>query len=263
LIASHHLALLLEETSDVRKQLQTHRVYSSIRSIEDVRRFMETHVFAVWDFMSLLKALQRGLTCVEVPWIPVESAAGRFVNEIVRDEESDIGLDGQPISHFELYRLAMKEAGADTNFIKQFLAQLRAGSSVRLALERAGAPSGACQFVLTTFDILQTGRLHEVAAAFAFGREDVIPDMFRAIISDLAGQIPGLATFQYYLRRHVEIDGDDHGPLSHRMVMELCGTNARLWQEATETTARALVARIALWDSVLSKDLTSEFAVSG
>src|SRR3954471_9932469 len=102
-------------------RLASHPLYASFRTIEDLRTFMETHVFAVWDFMSLLKALQRGLTCVKVPWIPLENSAARLINEIVRDEESDLSLTGHTISHFDLYYSAMTECGSNTSCIDRFM----------------------------------------------------------------------------------------------------------------------------------------------
>ena len=53
-----------------RKELLNHNLYSNIKTIDDLRDFVQIHVFAVWDFMSLLKSLQTKLTCVSTPWLP-------------------------------------------------------------------------------------------------------------------------------------------------------------------------------------------------
>lgn len=243
---------LLDQTRPLRKKLQSHPLYSSIRTIADVRRFMESHVFAVWDFMSLLKALQRGLTCVELPWTPTEHPAARLINEIVRDEESDLGRNGEPVSHFQLYRTAMIECGARTSCIDRFLGLLKAACPTALALDLAGAPAGANLFVNSTFRFINKGRLHEIAAVFAFGREDLIPEMFGALIREMKQDIPGLETFHYYLERHIQLDGDDHGPHAYQMVSELCGDDPQKWAEATSAAREALAARIDLWDSVVA-----------
>lgn len=247
------LNALFEKTQSLRNQLHNHPIYSSITSLENLRKFMEIHVFAVWDFMSLLKALQRGITCVEVPWIPREHAGGRLINDIVRDEESDLDPEGKPASHFSIYRSAMCEAGAGMACMDRFLRHLQLGYSIAAALEQSDAPAGAREFVKSTFRIIHSKKLHQVAAAFAFGREDLIPQMFSAIVREMKQSIPGLELFYYYLQRHIELDGDDHGPLAHSLVCELCGDDARLWEEATAAANEALQARIALWNSVTAE----------
>jgi hypothetical protein len=93
---------------------------------------MQIHVFAVWDFMSLVKRLQSELTCNSLPWMPpVRSRIARFANEVVLGEESDLGPDGKPVSHFELYLRAMDEVGADRTLVRGFMAQIDLGCSWR------------------------------------------------------------------------------------------------------------------------------------
>src|SRR5580692_5286740 len=102
----------------LRDRLLAHRLYAEIDSPETVRVFMEHHVFAVWDFMSLVKDVQRRLTCVDVPWTPRgDRSSRRFINEIVRSEESDEDGRGGFTSLFELYLDAMRQAGAGTDRI--------------------------------------------------------------------------------------------------------------------------------------------------
>jgi len=252
---SEELQQLAERLRPLYNRLANHPLYSAFETVEDLHIFMESHVFAVWDFMSLLKTLQRGLTCVEVPWIPSRfPASRRLVNEIVLGEESDI-YGTRPISHFELYIHAMKECGACTLAIESLLTHLRDGADWSSALARSSAPEPAQRFVRSTFEVIERGRLHEIAAAFTFGREDLIPDMFRGFIRDLDTAVDErmsgrFATLRWYLDRHIEVDGEDHGPMALKMLSELCGTDALKWGEATDAAVTALLARIALWDSI-------------
>ncbi len=235
-----------------RQRMVDHSVYRRLDTLADLRVFMEHHVYAVWDFMSLLKALQRELTCVELPWVPKGNpATRRLINDIVLEEETDLDPEGQPTSHFELYLRAMREAGADTAPVQRLLAALASGASVPAALAAAPAPASVQEFVKHTFAVVAGGQPHAIAAAFTFGREDVIPDMFRNLVDDLARRFPGqLDTFIYYLNRHIELDEDHHAPLAHQMVRDLCGTDATRWQAATDVARQGMAARVTLWDGI-------------
>ena len=234
-------------------RLAEHPLYRSIQSIEHLHRFMEAHVFAVWDFMSLLKSLQRGLTCVDVPWLPSRfPEARRLVNEIVLGEESDV-YEGEALSHFELYRRAMQQCGASTVAIDDFLDRLREKASVDPALEQSHMPLAAKRFVRSTFSFLASGETHIVAAAFTFGREDLIPGVFKAFLRDQDEQLHGkLGLFRWYLDRHIEVDGEEHGPMSLRMVSGLCGTDAMKWKQAEVAAVAAIEARLQFWDDILA-----------
>ena len=235
-------------------RLAAHPLYASLETIEDLHTFLEAHVFAVWDFMSLLKALQRGLTCVDVPWTPSPlPESRRLINEIVLGEESDI-YHGEPLSHFELYRLAMQQCGASTASIDALLAALKQGDPLDRALTIANAPAEAQSFVHDTFGFLAQNKLHITAAAFTFGREDLIPDMFQGFVRDLNRELAGrLETFVWYLQRHIEVDGEEHGPMALRMIAELCGTDDTRWHEAESAAIAAIESRLRLWDGIFAK----------
>lgn len=248
----NHIERIEKSLSPARKVLRNHRVYSELNDISDVRLFMEQHVYAVWDFMSLLKALQRELTCTTLPWLPkADAKVAHFINEIVLGEECDVNEAGVYRSHFEMYLDAMKEVGADTHKINAFIEDLRSGTSVREAIARIDLPENTRSFVEFTFKVIERNRPHEIASAFTFGREDLIPDMFLAII-DRSGDEGATAypKLKYYLERHIEVDGDDHGPLALMMIEQLCGTDDRKWAEAEAVALEALHHRIRLWDGV-------------
>jgi hypothetical protein len=251
---AEELQVLSERLRPLYERLAFHPLYAAFETLDDLRVFMESHVFAVWDFMSMLKTLQCGLTCVEAPWTPSKFAESRrLINEIVLGEESDV-YQGEPMSHFELYRRAMLECGADTFAIDCLLREIEAGTDWETALSRSCAPAGAQQFVRATFACLAEDKLHATAAAFTFGREDLIPDMFRGFIRDQDERLSGkLQMLRWYMERHIEVDGQEHGPMALRMISELCGSDATKWREAGEAAERALLARLALWDQIAKR----------
>ncbi|HAN39538.1 MAG TPA: heme oxygenase [Chitinophagaceae bacterium] len=238
-----------------RAAIVAHPMYQKIQTLQHLQAFSEMHVFAVWDFMSLLKSLQQKLTCITQPWMPVGSAETRFlINEIVTGEESDVDMQGNRTSHFELYVKAMHEAGADLHPIGQFIEYLKNGVSVTTAMQKLQLPEAVQQFVSYTFHTIHNLPVHAQAAVFTFGREDLIPDMFRHLVADLQQRFPGrLDTFRYYLERHIEVDGDHHSHLGYQMVAELCGDDAIKWTEATAAAKQSLVRRHQLWDGVLAR----------
>ncbi len=236
----------------LRKSLLEHPIYSRIDDLESLRIFMQYHVFAVWDFMSLLKTLQQRLSHTQVPWLPPVNRQGcRFVNEIVLAEESDEDGEGGYASHFDLYHQAMQRCGADTAVIEQFLDELRTGLSVQQALINAGTPNAVRDFVLQTFDVIDAGDVCAIASTFTFGREDLLPDIFRQIVDKLSTDTGGdLSVFKYYLQRHIDLDGEQHGPMAERLIGFLCGNSETKWQIAEDAALKALESRRRLWDSV-------------
>jgi hypothetical protein len=243
---------LKAEIEPLKSQLVHHEVYSKITSLEHLHLFMQHHVFAVWDFMSLLKVLQKNLTCVSIPWVPVGDANTRYlINEIVTGEESDVDEQGHRHSHFELYLMAMQQAGCAIDQINQMLGLIVKGHPVSDALRICGAPESVKAFVGNTFNVINTDKSFLQAAVFTFGREDLIPQMFISFVNELHAQSPDkISIFKYYLERHIEVDGDHHSHLAYEMTSSLCGKDAAKWEEATLYIKQALQCRIELWDAI-------------
>jgi hypothetical protein len=248
------LRALAQRLDSLKQDLLQHPVYSRLTSLAALRVFMQHHVFAVWDFMSLLKALQRQLCCVAVPWLPgSDSLSTRFINEIVLGEEADEDGRGGYASHFELYQRAMRGCGASTLAVESFERRLRGGADLATALADAQVPYPARQFVTETFEVIRQDNLVTLAATFTFGREDLLPDVFQQIVDRLDASSSGeLAAFKYYLQRHIELDGDQHGPMAARLMLNLCGDDAECWQKAEASAVATLRSRKRLWDGVLA-----------
>lgn len=242
-------------------QLKAHPLYTALSTIDDVATFMEKHVYAVWDFMTLLKALQNQLTNVAIPWTPKSGGtAARFINEIVIAEESDVNELGVAMSHFEMYLDAMKQVGADTTAIDLFVNAIKSGDSIEIAAEKIYLETPILEFIQFTMEVVKSNKPHCIASAFTFGREDVIPDMFLEIVSQSQTQDNDqtYGKLLYYLNRHIELDGDEHGPISLKMVAELCGEDDVKWNEVLETAKAALKFRLKLWDHITTAILKSE-----
>ena len=250
-----NIDILLNNISETRNELLNHPIYSNLKSEHAIAKFMEVHAYAVWDFMSLVKALQIELTSVSLPWIPTkDNVSRRLINEIVLGEESDIDQQENPTSHYELYLEAMETIGAKTDRVKNFVSNVIECNDYKLAVSKSDIPSGAIDFMNFTFDVIDTKKTHIIASVFTFGREDLIPDMFINIVKSLNNK-PGSKTndLLYYLERHIEMDGDEHGPMALKMISGLCGEDKEKWNDAIEFSNLALKQRIKLWDYIDSQ----------
>jgi len=238
---------------DLRAQLIGHHLYKRVESPQDLQIFMKHHVFAVWDFMSLLKSLQTQLTCTSSPWMPVGNPKHRYlINEIVLAEETDINAAGERQSHFEMYLDAMEKAGASTTPVLDFVDQIQHGTDVFLVIATSDLPESVKEFLIFTFDIIKRGKAHEIAACFTFGREELIPDMFTSIIEEIQQNFPeeDLSLFKYYFDRHIELDEDEHGPMALELIAALCGDDEQKWREVETCSREALEKRLGLWDGI-------------
>ncbi|GIZ09074.1 DUF3050 domain-containing protein [Flavobacterium sp. UMI-01] len=233
--------------------LLQHSLYGKVKTIEDLQAFLEGHVYAVWDFMSLLKALQSKLTCTTTPWFPTTNPQTRYlINEIVLAEETDISLDGRRQSHYEMYIEAMQDCGARTADIEEFLKAINSLKNIFVAIKTSHLHPGIKAFLDFTFTVIEHGKPHEIAAAFTFGREDLIPSMFTSIIKKFQENLPeiDLSKLIYYFERHIELDADEHGPMAMEMITELCENDALKWKEVEEVSLLALEKRIGLWNAI-------------
>ena len=235
-------------------ELHRHPLPQAITSIADLRLFMEHHVFAVWDFMLLLKTLQQHLAPSGVPWVPPRhpEIAG-LVNSLVAEEECDVLPEslGGPLHlcHFAAYRRAMLEIGADTAVIDAVLESASRGE-LASALHHPDIPAPAAHFLRTTQALIASGEVHALAAAFAYGRELLVPDLFRGLLDRLTVLELPCPILRWYLERHIVLDGDSHGPLAETMVLTLAGNDPAAHQTVLTVRRHVLADRAAFWDAI-------------
>lgn len=187
----------------------------------------------------------------------------RLINEIVLDEESDIGPDGTPLSHFEIYLDAMYESGANPKLVEDFAALIGRGEAFHDVVARSAMSAGTRQFVETTLRFTGCAPNHVLAAVFAYGREEIIPDVFQRIVDRLYSESPeNWKTFRFYLERHIEKYGETHAPLARQLVASLCWGDPIRWRQAEAAARDCLKARIALWDNIQRAIETGRTSIS-
>ena len=236
-----------------RDKLLNHRLYSNIERIEDLQIFTENHIYAVWDFMSLLKALQIKLTCTKTPWVPNNNSQTAYlINEIVLAEETDVNQLGERKSHYELYIDAMIDIGAKIEFPTKNINEIASSKNVFASIDNLVLHKNIKEFLRFTFSVIEEGKPHKIAAIFTFGRENLIPNMFNEILREFEKNIKDkdISKLIYYFERHIELDEDEHGPMALEMVSMLAENDAKKWDEIEKISIEALEKRILLWDAI-------------
>jgi len=237
----------------LRDKLLNHRLYSNIERIEDLQIFTENHIYAVWDFMSLLKALQIKLTCTKTPWVPNNNSQTAYlINEIVLAEETDVNQLGERKSHYELYLDAMIDIGAKIKFPTKNINEIASSKNVFASIDNLELHKNIKEFLRFTFSVIEEGKPHKIAAIFTFGRENLIPNMFNEILREFEKNIKDkdISKLIYYFERHIELDEDEHGPMALEMVSMLAENDQKKWDEIEKISIEALEKRILLWDAI-------------
>ena len=242
-----------EKIKNHRDRLLEHKLYSNIETIKDLQLFTENHIYAVWDFMSLLKALQIRLTCTKTPWLPNNNSQTAYlINEIVLAEETDINQVGERKSHYELYLDAMIDIGAKTEKPVEIINEIANSENIFNAIENINIHPNIKNFLNFTFSVIDEGKPHKIAAIFTFGRENLIPNMFNEILREFEKNVSegDISKLIYYFERHIELDEDEHGPMALEMVSMLAENDPIKWKEIEDISIEALEKRILLWDAI-------------
>lgn len=247
-----HLWDLEKDIEPLLENISNHKVFVEVSSIENLKIFAEHHVYAVWDFMCLVKSLQRKLVCTEIAWYPpIDHVGCHLINEIVAEEESDITWDGRYLSHFEMYLEAMQQCGAKTTTILAFIDSIKKKEPLEMALSLHPIPKIAKYFIYDTFKII-TMEVHQIASSFTFAREGITDRMFLPILQNMQDK-ESIAKFIYYFQRHIDLDAGKHSQEAKLLMMDLCGNDERKWHEAREASIYCLMSRINFLDGIYQK----------
>ncbi len=235
------------------KELNSHKLFEQGATFtqEELKIFMEFHIYAVWDFMSIVKSLQNFICPSTYPWRPnkySKNGIAHLINEIVFSEESDVDENDNYFSHFDLYVSAMHDVGADSSNAMNFIEKFELHEHNLLE-----APKESFKFIQNTFNCIKSNKLSNIAAIFTYGRETTIPDMFSKILSKIDEKDIRYNNLRLYIKRHIEVDSSRHGPLSIQLFNYTCENSQDIFDEAVEYAIKAIEARILLWDGVLKK----------
>lgn len=243
--------LNIEELKSHQIKLEQHPLLTknSIVDKKQLATFMEHHVYCVWDFMSLVKALQNSIAPSTWPWMPsthTRNGCARLLNDIILTEESDV-FEGRYVSHFDLYLEAMEEIGADTSLVREFV---RGIPEIGLFESMIKVPIPSRKFMESTFGFIGSGKPHVMASAFAFGRETVIPGMYMNMVEKIGITEEQAPKFYAWLKRHIQVDEEDHGPSSLKLVEILCEGDLEKIKEAEAAGHKSIDDKIEFWNSV-------------
>ena len=152
-----------------------------------------------------------------------------------------------------MYLESMDQINAQKTEIESLINNIKLGKDLENSIESLNIHDSVKNFVQYSFEIIRSKQMHKIASAFTYGREDIIPDMFIAIINEVDPENTKYPKLKYYFDRHIEIDGDLHGPLSHKMLIELCGDDQKKWDEVYIVGKTSLENRVKLWDAILDQ----------
>lgn len=223
----------------MREYLITHPLYTSLNNLDRVRVFTENHVFSVWTFMCLLKSIITNLedTTSSYLWTGVKDPRlYRALCEIWIDEASDTVNDGIQ-SHLDLYLQSMEEIHADTTVILQLLERVR--TDHHFSLEDLPILASTKEFIQKQFHVINTYSFEDTLTYFAYGRELLIPEMFRPLFEYLKTQDIPCPHFLLYLEKHIHLD-DLHGK---KLLQFVNDNNERIIHEAYTD-------RMILWNGI-------------
>ena len=249
-----NLEIYKKELSQLKKSIRKHTLFSNKLTNRQIAIFMESHIYSVWGFMSLLKSLQYGLSSNNLPWIPTSNTTNglvNFINEIVLSEESEYIKGVGFTSHFEIYLLAMKKIGAKANEIKKLIKNIEKNKKYKDAILDIKINKEVKDFLDFDIKTSQSNSLPKIIGGFTLAREQVIPNMFEYIIPAIKDK-KSAKYFITYLKRHITIDGDRHGPLATRLLKIICTSNNDMCI-AYKSGIKSLRLRLKVWDKVASE----------
>jgi hypothetical protein len=243
---------ILQKVLPAQDKILNHQVYKEIENLDDLNLFLEYHVFFVWDQMSSLKAMQKDLTCMNVPWVPKRSPQTRkYINELVLNAEGNDLISETVLSEYESYLELMRESDADSSSIERLEKSINRGENFKDLLDHLDMPKVVKSYLDFTYKTIESKDAHKIAANFVFGKQSLIPHRLVKLLNELNKKFPVDLSLQIkYFESKVMKETGKIEDVAKKIFEELCGHDEEKWDDVAEVAERTLERRLQLWDDI-------------
>ena len=154
------------------------------------------------------------------------------------------------MSHFELYLSSMKNINAKTDHIESIVDDV--SKNKPKSFDKYNLEPECYSFLEGNNRLLNTNQLHIISALFTYGRETTLPGMFEKLLLRI-GESSKYDQLKLYLKRHIDVDSNRHGPLSLILFNKSCESDDSKYNQAVDAAIKSIEIRYNLWTGIHKK----------